>query len=211
MGKKPLTPSALSWTATFTSPAPTPSCCPANWRPCWAGRYVEFYHLPSLLLNFSNSTERLNPVHPTRQLFQQYPDAGRDAHFLANLRYAPEPCRYLHDIYNSVVLNDVVRRNKIRDVDLLARIVAYVIGNMAQRARIHIHCEVSEKRTPHGCARNGAELHQVLHRSVPVLSGQSGGFAGQTDSRDERGDTCRQTRLAGSGVRREHEGHQPHS
>lgn len=51
--------------------------------------------------------------------------------YLANLRYAPEPCRqYLHDIYNSVVLNDVVRRNKIRDVDLLARIVAYVIGNI---------------------------------------------------------------------------------
>lgn len=33
------------------------------------GRYVEFTITPSLLLNFSNSTERLNPVHPTRQLF----------------------------------------------------------------------------------------------------------------------------------------------
>ena len=77
--------------------------------------------------------------------------------------------------------------------------------------RIHIHCEVSEKRTPHGCARNGAELHQVLHRSVPVLSGQSGGFAGQADSRDEREILYGRPRLAGSGVRREHEGHQPHS
>lgn len=33
------------------------------------GRYVEFTITPSLLLNFTNSTERLNPVHPTRQLF----------------------------------------------------------------------------------------------------------------------------------------------
>lgn len=62
--------------------------------------------------------------------FQQYLTLG-GMPYLANLRYAPEPCRqYLHDIYNSVVLNDVVRRNKIRDVDLLARIVAYVIGNI---------------------------------------------------------------------------------
>lgn len=33
------------------------------------GRYVEFTITPSLLLNFSNSTERLNPAHPTRRLF----------------------------------------------------------------------------------------------------------------------------------------------
>lgn len=68
-GKKPSTPSALSWTATFTSPVPTPSCCPANWRPCWAGAMWNLPFTPSLLLNFTNSTERLNPVHPTRQLF----------------------------------------------------------------------------------------------------------------------------------------------
>ena len=35
-----------------------------------------------------------------------------------------------NNIYNSVVLTDVVRRNKIRDIDLLGRIVAYVIGNV---------------------------------------------------------------------------------
>ena len=51
--------------------------------------------------------------------------------YLSNLRYAPEPSRqYLNDIYHSVVLNDVVKRNKIRDVDLLSRIVAYVMGNI---------------------------------------------------------------------------------
>ena len=47
------------------------------------------------------------------------------------LNYAPKPSKqYLNDLYNSVVLNDVVKRNKIRDVDLLSRIVAYVMANI---------------------------------------------------------------------------------
>ena len=51
--------------------------------------------------------------------------------YLANLRFEEEPCgQYLTDVYNYVVLNDVVRRNSIRDVDLLTRIVAFVVGNI---------------------------------------------------------------------------------
>lgn len=51
--------------------------------------------------------------------------------YLANLRYAEEPSKqYLIDVYNSVVFNDVVKRNKVRDVDLLTRIVSYVVGNI---------------------------------------------------------------------------------
>ena len=51
--------------------------------------------------------------------------------YLANLHFVEEPSRqYLTDVYNSVVLNDVMKRNKIRDIDLLTRIVTYVIGNI---------------------------------------------------------------------------------
>ena len=51
--------------------------------------------------------------------------------YLGNLRYAEEPCRqYLTDVFNSVQLKDVIKRNKIRDVDLLERIIAYVIANI---------------------------------------------------------------------------------
>ena len=39
---------------------------------------------------------------------------------------------YLEDVYNSVVLKDVVKRNNIRDVDLLERIITYVLANIAQ-------------------------------------------------------------------------------
>ena len=40
--------------------------------------------------------------------------------------------RYLTDIFNFVLLKDVIKRNKIRDIDLLEKIVLYLmdtIGN----------------------------------------------------------------------------------
>jgi len=39
---------------------------------------------------------------------------------------------YLEDIYNSVVLKDVVKRNNIRDIDLLERIITYVLANVSK-------------------------------------------------------------------------------
>ena len=51
--------------------------------------------------------------------------------YLANLGYAEEPCRqYLTDVFNSVQLKDIVKRNKVRDVDLLERIIAYAMANV---------------------------------------------------------------------------------
>jgi len=39
---------------------------------------------------------------------------------------------YLEDVYHSVVLKDVVKRNHIRDIDLLERIITYVLANIGQ-------------------------------------------------------------------------------
>jgi predicted AAA+ superfamily ATPase len=51
--------------------------------------------------------------------------------YLANLRYEEEPSRqYLTDLFNSVQLKDIVKRNKIRDIDLLERIIAYMTANV---------------------------------------------------------------------------------
>ena len=51
--------------------------------------------------------------------------------YLANLQYEDAPSRqYLTDLFNSIQLKDVVKRNKIRDVDLLERIIAYVMANV---------------------------------------------------------------------------------
>lgn len=93
------------------------------------GRYVEFTVYP---FSFAEFTELYNSIFPgtsPQECFQKYLLFG-GMPYLANLRYAEEPCRqYLTDIFNSVQLKDIVRRNKVRDVDLLERIIAYVIAN----------------------------------------------------------------------------------
>ena len=62
--------------------------------------------------------------------FQKYLISG-GMPYLANIRYADAPTKqYLHDLFNSVQLKDIVKRNKIRDVDLLERIIAYVMANV---------------------------------------------------------------------------------
>lgn len=94
------------------------------------GRYVEFTIYPFSYAEFLELYRTIEPAASDAEGFQKYLVIG-GMPYLANLRYAPEPSKqYLTDIYNSVVLNDVVKRNKIRDVDLLSRIVAYVMANI---------------------------------------------------------------------------------
>lgn len=94
------------------------------------GRYVEFTIYPFSYAEFLELYRSVDTDAADAAVFQKYLTLG-GMPYLANLRFAGDPSRqYLNDIYNSVVLNDVVKRNKIRDVDLLSRIVAYVIGNI---------------------------------------------------------------------------------
>lgn len=94
------------------------------------GRYVEFTIYPFSYAEFMDLYKDIFPDASNSAVFQKYLTLG-GMPYLANLRYAEEPSKqYLTDVYNSVVLNDVVKRNKIRDVDLLTRIVTYVIGNI---------------------------------------------------------------------------------
>lgn len=94
------------------------------------GRYVEFIIYP---FSFAEFMELYRPTAPDESLqkcFQQYLLSG-GMPYLANIRYADEPSKqYLHDLFNSVQLKDIVKRNKIRDIDLLERIIAYVMANV---------------------------------------------------------------------------------
>ena len=94
------------------------------------GRYVEFVIYPFSFGEFLELYRSVEPDEPVQKCFQKYLLAG-GMPYLANLRYADAPSRqYLHDLFNSVQLKDIVKRNKIRDVDLLERIIAYVIANV---------------------------------------------------------------------------------
>ena len=94
------------------------------------GRYVEFVIYPFSFAEFLALYRTVYPETSPAQGFQAYLLRG-GMRYLANLRFEEAPCRqYLTDVFNSVQLKDIVKRNKIRDVDLLERIIAYVMANV---------------------------------------------------------------------------------
>ncbi len=113
------------------------------------GRYVEFVIYP---FSFAEFLEIYRPIAPDESVdacFRKYLLSG-GMPYLANIRYAEEPSKqYLHDLFNSVQLKDIVKRNNIRDVDLLERIIAYVMANIGNpfSANSLVKFFKNEKRT----------------------------------------------------------------
>lgn len=94
------------------------------------GRYVEFVIYPFSFTEFKELYLSVYPQTSDAECFNKYIVAG-GMPYLSNLNYEAEPSRlYLEDLYNSVVLKDIVKRNTVRDVDLLEKIIAYVTANI---------------------------------------------------------------------------------
>jgi len=95
-----------------------------------AGRYVEFVIYPFSFQEFVELYRTIEPEADTRACFSRYLTAG-GMPYLCNLRFEETASRqYLRDLFNSVELKDVVKRNAIRDVDMLERIIAYITANI---------------------------------------------------------------------------------
>ena len=95
-----------------------------------AGRYVEFVIYPFSFAEFFEMNLIKNPNADKATCFMQFLKTG-GMPFLSNFPDNDSAkSQYLIDIYNSVVLKDVVKRNNIRDVDTLERIVAYAFSNI---------------------------------------------------------------------------------
>lgn len=89
-----------------------------------AGRYVSFVVYPFSFAEFKSVSADYT--------FEEYLNYG-GMPFLSSMDFAPEISKnYLQDVFNSVVLKDIVKRNKIRDVDLLERIISYVLANVGR-------------------------------------------------------------------------------
>lgn len=95
-----------------------------------AGRYVEFIIYPFSFSEFLALYHSVEPDADTRICFDRYLTFG-GMPYLVNLRFDETACRqYLRDLFNSVELKDIVKRNNVRDVDMLERIIAYVTANI---------------------------------------------------------------------------------
>ncbi|MCL1816161.1 MAG: ATP-binding protein [Clostridiales bacterium] len=95
-----------------------------------AGRYVEFIIYPFSFGEFLQLYISVFPKAQTQEVFTRYLTLG-GMPYLANLRYEDTPSQiYLRDLFNSVVLKDIIKRNKIRDADLLERVIAYIFASV---------------------------------------------------------------------------------
>lgn len=97
-----------------------------------AGRYVEFVIYPFSFIEFGDMYASIRLNANESDMFKQYIIFG-GMPFLINLNLEAAPCyQYLQDVYSSVVLKDVMKRNNIRDVDLLERVIIYVMANVGK-------------------------------------------------------------------------------
>jgi len=94
-----------------------------------AGRYVEIVVYPFSFEEFLISRGVEPEAMEVPQEFMNYLTMG-GMPFLSNLSDAESGIQYLRDIYNSVVLKDIVSRNSIRDTDQLERIIRYLMANI---------------------------------------------------------------------------------
>ncbi len=95
-----------------------------------AGRYVEFVIYPFSFAEFLQMYRETVPNATEAEAFRKYLKFG-GMPYLGELGYQTETSmQYLQDLYNAVELKDVIKRRQIRDVDLLERIMSYVMSNI---------------------------------------------------------------------------------
>ena len=97
-----------------------------------AGRYVEFVIYPFSFQEYLDMRKTSAANLNISQEFQQYIQLG-GMPFLQNLQGIEDASmQYLKDVYNSVVLKDIIQRNNIREVNMLERIISYVMANIGR-------------------------------------------------------------------------------
>jgi predicted AAA+ superfamily ATPase len=92
-----------------------------------SGRYVSFRIMP---FTFSEVCAYVGAERENREeQLERYLEWGGMPQ-LYNLQNESEYKIYIEDLYNSVVLKDIIERAKIKDVDLLNRILQFIIENV---------------------------------------------------------------------------------
>lgn len=93
-----------------------------------SGRYVEIKMLPLSFKEYYKYYK--NDGKNTEELFNEYLKYGGLPQLLSLPSDEKTISSFLESIYDTVILKDVVGRNKLKDIDLLKRVFAFVCGNV---------------------------------------------------------------------------------
>lgn len=105
-----------------------------------AGRYVHFDIYPFTFSEIKSYAAELKRDISDDELFTEYLEFGG----LPQCYSLPEKLSkqaYLEDIFNTIVVNDIVERNNIGDIDLLKRLIAFLFDNVGNTFSANSICK----------------------------------------------------------------------
>jgi len=113
-----------------------------------SGRYIEIPVYPLTFSEFIN----FSSFETEEQAFDSYLQLG-GMPYLHKLDFDIERCEvYLENVYNTIVLHDVVKRNRIRNVSQIERLITYLSNNTGSITSPHAiskyHKSLGLKMTP---------------------------------------------------------------
>lgn len=139
-----------------------------------SGRYISINMLPfsfkELIQYYDEMHENIDEI----KLFEQYLSYGG---FPGLLNYENEEKeKYLYDLYSTIVLNDILYKNKVKDLDLLERLMEFMISNIGQLFSANSISKYikneDRKTTPHTIinymdyARNAFIFYQIKRENI---------------------------------------------
>ena len=139
-----------------------------------SGRYISINMLPfsfkELIQYYDEMHENIDEI----KLFEQYLSYGG---FPGLLNYENEEKeKYLYDLYSTIVLNDILYKNKVKDLDLLERLMEFMISNIGQLFSANSISKYikneNRKTTPHTIinymdyARNSFIFYQIKRENI---------------------------------------------
>lgn len=139
-----------------------------------SGRYISINMLPFSFKELIQYHDEMHENIDEIKLFEQYLSYGG---FPGLLNYENEEKeKYLHDLYSTIVLNDILYKNKVKDLDLLEILMEFMISNIGQLFSANSISKYikneNRKTTPHTIinymdyARNAFILYQIKRENI---------------------------------------------
>lgn len=94
-----------------------------------AGRYISIKMMPFTFSEYLELQENQGRKKDKDEAFLEYIEWGGMPQ-IYNSTSIQERKMYLRDLYNTVILKDIVERNKIKDVNLLNRVIQFMMENI---------------------------------------------------------------------------------
>lgn len=96
------------------------------------GRYVQFEVYPFTFSEYREAKKSIGLIKSDQQLFNDYILEG-GMPFLAFQEFSyRDRMNYLSDVYNSIILKDIIERENIRDPEVLKRLLSFVLANVGR-------------------------------------------------------------------------------